>query len=337
MSPDSTAPAASAASAASAVEALAPGAEPGPVQAAGALLWRGDGDELEVLLVHRPKYDDWSWPKGKLDPGELWVGAAVREVLEETGLHCELGVPLPQARYDVGADGTYRPKVVHYWAARVVAGDGDLAHEIDEVAWLPVRAARAQLSYERDRVQLRALVQHARAGTLDTWPLALVRHARSVARRRWKGEDPRRPLDETGREQAAGLVPVLSAFAPRRLLTSDAERCAATVAPFARATSARLLGRHALSEEGFADEPGGAVRLLAKTLARGEATVLCTHRPVLPALLRELARRSSTADVATALTESATAGLVKGEALVAHVAGLGDDARIVAAERHSPR
>jgi 8-oxo-(d)GTP phosphatase len=316
--------------------AVAPEPDPGTVQAAGALLWRGEGEDLEVLLVHRPKYDDWSWPKGKLDLDEPWAGAAVREVLEETGLHCELGVPLPRASYQVGADGSYRPKVVQYWAAREVAGTGELAHEVDEVAWLPVREARSRLHYDRDRVQLKALVRHARAGTLATWPLVLVRHARSVARRRWEGDEPRRPLDDTGREQAAGLVPVLSAFGVRRVLTSDSERCAATVAPFARAVDARLLGRHALSEEGFAHEPDRAVRLLQKTIARGEAALLCTHRPVLPALLRELAGRSASPDLAAALTESAAAGLVKGEALVAHVSGVAERARVVAAERHSP-
>lgn len=313
-----------------------PAVVPGAVRAAGALLWRGEGDELEVLLVHRPKYDDWSWPKGKLDADELWPSAAVREVLEETGLHCRLGVPLPVARYDKLGDAGDRPKVVHYWAAREVAGTGELAHEVDEVAWLPVREARSRLHYPRDRVQLKALVRHARAGTLDTWPLVLVRHARSVARRRWEGAEPRRPLDDIGREQAAGLVPLLSAFGVQRVLTSDSDRCTATVAPFARATGTRLLGRHALSEEGFAEEPGRAVRLLDKTIARGEAAVLCTHRPVLPVLLRELARRSASADLTAALSESAAAGLVKGEALVAHLAGVGERARVVAAERHSP-
>ena len=313
-----------------------PVVDPGVVRAAGALLWRGSGHALEVLLVHRPKYDDWSWPKGKLDPGETWPGAAAREVLEETGLHCELGVPLPQARYDVGADGSYRPKVVHYWAGREVAGDGGLAHEVDEVAWLPVGEARERLHYKRDRVQLKALVEAARSETLDTWPLVLVRHARSVPRRRWEGDDQRRPLDDAGREQAAHLVPVLSAFGVRRVLTSDSERCAATVAPYARATSRTLLGRHSLSEEGFADDPERAVRQLAKVLARTEPAAVCTHRPVLPRLISELAARAATDELSSALGDSAAAGLLKGEVLVAHLTGQGDDARVVAAERHLP-
>lgn len=313
----------------------APEAAPGTVRAAGALLWRTDGDALQVLLVHRPKYDDWSWPKGKLDDDETWPGAAVREVLEETGLHCELGVPLPQAVYEVGAAGATRPKVVQYWAAQQVSGDGDLVHEVDEVAWLDLDAARERLHYRRDREQLKALARKHRGGRLDTWPLVLVRHARTVPRRRWRGDDAQRPLDDAGHDQARRLVPVLQAFGVRRVLTSDAERCAATVAPFARLTGRRLLGRHSLSEEGFADEPDRALRQLSKALARGEASALCTHRPLLPALLRDLAQRADDPLVRTALRDSAAAGLLKGEVLVAHVTGHADAARVVAVERHT--
>ena len=101
------------------VVALPAPVDDGTVRAAGALLWRGRGKQLEVAMVHRPKYDDWSWPKGKLDPGESWAEAAVREVLEETGLHARLGIPLPLARYEVGTSRPYRRKVVQYWAAQV--------------------------------------------------------------------------------------------------------------------------------------------------------------------------------------------------------------------------
>ena len=119
-----------------AVTALPVPVDDGTVRAAGALLWRGHGKKLEVAVVHRPKYDDWSWPKGKLDPGESWAEAAVREVLEETGLHARLGIPLPLARYRVGTTRPYRPKVVQYWAAQVIAKGGDIAQEVDEVRWL---------------------------------------------------------------------------------------------------------------------------------------------------------------------------------------------------------
>ena len=174
----------------------------------------------------------------------------------------------------------------------------------------------------------------ADAGALDSWPLLVVRHASTVPRRAWKGEDSVRPLNEPGKARAAELVPVLAAYQVQRLLTSDSERCAATLAPYARANGLRLRGRHAFSEEGFSQDPKRLTKGLAKLLAKGEPAAICTHRPVLPAVLRSLAERAGSADVAQALRESAGPGLVKGEVLVAHVSGRGEDARVVAVERH---
>nr|WP_284289357.1 NUDIX hydrolase [Angustibacter aerolatus] len=123
------------------------------VRAAGVLPWRRAGDGIEVAVVHRPKYDDWSWPKGKLDDGEPWTAAAVRECLEETGLRVVLGVPLPDASYDVGGAAGTRHKVVRYWAAQVLQQEADLVHEVDEVRWLPPHEAGALLDYRRDLQQ----------------------------------------------------------------------------------------------------------------------------------------------------------------------------------------
>jgi 8-oxo-dGTP diphosphatase len=104
--------------------------------------------EGRIALVHRPKYDDWSLPKGKLDPGEGFEEAALREVEEETGLRCELGRELPTTRY---RDAKGRPKLVRYWEMRPVGGDFRPTSEIDEIRWLPPREAPHLLSYERDR------------------------------------------------------------------------------------------------------------------------------------------------------------------------------------------
>jgi 8-oxo-dGTP pyrophosphatase MutT (NUDIX family) len=109
-----------------------PACSPSVVRAAGVLPWRRKKGRLQVALVHRPRYDDWSWAKGKLDPGEEWPVAAARETDEETGLRVALGVPLPDSRYMLlGRDGTPDEKVVRYWAARVVGGKGRLVNEID--------------------------------------------------------------------------------------------------------------------------------------------------------------------------------------------------------------
>ena len=117
------------------------------IRAAGTVPWRHRAGALEVALVHRPKYDDWSWTKGKLDADELWQVAAVRETLEETGLHVRLGMPLPPTAYRV-LDRTGHPatKQVRYWAATVVGGVGSLENEIDEVVWLDVAGTHDRLA-----------------------------------------------------------------------------------------------------------------------------------------------------------------------------------------------
>jgi 8-oxo-dGTP pyrophosphatase MutT (NUDIX family) len=125
------------------------------VRAAGGVVWRRVDGRLEVLLVHRPRYGDWSLPKGKLDPGESFEQAAVREVTEETGLRCHLGSPLPEVRYD---DRFGRSKVVRYWAMEALADDGFAPNdEVDELRWTDLAEARSALSYERDRAVLEAL------------------------------------------------------------------------------------------------------------------------------------------------------------------------------------
>lgn len=128
----------------------------GPVRAAGGVVWRGDGAGVEILLVHRPRYDDWSMPKGKRDAGETDELCALREVEEETGLRCEPGQELPSVRY---VDHRGRDKVVRWWAMRVVDGAFEPNDEVDEVRWLPAAQARAQLSYDRDRDVLDAFLR----------------------------------------------------------------------------------------------------------------------------------------------------------------------------------
>ncbi|KRE60079.1 NUDIX domain-containing protein [Nostocoides sp. Soil756] len=312
---------------------------PTSIPAAGTLPWRVSEHGLQVAMVHRPRYDDWSWAKGKLDPGEEWAPAAARETYEETGLVVRLGVPLPEARYTVLArDGSPGEKVVRYWAAEVVGGDGRLVNEIDDVAWLDPRTAHDRLDYARDREQLRALVRHHQGGMLRTWPLMLVRHAHAVARSAWTGEDRLRPLDEAGRARAEALAPVLAAYGVRRLVSSPSVRCTATLAPHAAAFGRRLREREALSEEGYAADPTAAVLRLQKIIDRGRPVAVCSHGPVLPALVDALiGLAGGAADPhRDRLVEAAADRLAKGEALVCHVAGAGADARVVAVERHLP-
>ena len=128
--------------------------EKAEVKAAGGVVLRRTPDGPEVALVHRPRYDDWSFPKGKLDAGESWEAGALREVEEETGLHCELLAELATVSYE---DPAGRPKQVRYWLMRRISGELRAAHETDEARWVPLAEAEQVLSYERDREVLRYL------------------------------------------------------------------------------------------------------------------------------------------------------------------------------------
>jgi 8-oxo-dGTP diphosphatase len=309
------------------------------IPAAGTLPWRRHDGRVEVALVHRPKYDDWSWAKGKLDPGERPCVAAARETLEETGLRVRLGLPLPTSVYPVlDPEGAPATKEVNYWAAKVVGGSGDLEHEIDEVRWVDVRTANDLLDYARDREQLLALVRADREGVLKTWPIALVRHAKSRPRGSWKGDDRERPLDAVGHAQAATVAQVLAAYGVERVVSSSSARCVQTIEPYAAGLGLRVKRTSVLSEEGFADDDGPALALFDRVLERGRSAVVCSHGPVLPSLLGVLVKRvAGTDDRAACASEellaAADSGMRKGEVLVAHVNGKGPSARVVAVER----
>ncbi len=310
------------------------------VPAAGTVPWRRRRGALEVALVHRPKYDDWSWAKGKLDPGEEWPVAAARETVEETGLEVHLRAPLPSATYMV-LDRTGEPatKQVRYWASEVVGGHGHLVNEIDEVRWLDVVAAHDRLDYARDREQLRAVVRADAAGRLTTWPLAVVRHARARARGSWKGPDPDRPLDSRGALRAEAIVPLLAAFGIGRLVSSGSARCADTLRPYAASTGLPLRLKDGLSEEGYAADPARSLHHLHRVVERGAPTALCSHGPVLPDLLHDLKSRVDPAadedgSAATTLAAAADDSMEKGEVLVCHLVDTGAAARVVAVERY---
>jgi 8-oxo-dGTP diphosphatase len=241
------------------------------------------GPRGTVLLVHRPKYDDWSFPKGKVDRGEHPTAAAVREVEEETGLRVRLGVPLADQGYGIKV-GTKR---VHYWLGRPI-DDADVSDyqpntEIDEVAWFPVDKARRRLTYEFDVDTLaEALGQHRKTRTL-----VVLRHSDARSRKRWSHDDRHRPLLATGKRQAGRLSPVLAAYDVRRLVSSTSTRCVQTLEPYAAASGSKLRTERRLSEEDASrgavlQVMSGLVDWLEERPATAGGVVVCTHRPVLP-------------------------------------------------------
>lgn len=244
------------------------------MRAAGAVVLRRD----RVLLVHRPAYDDWSFPKGKLDRSELAPVAAVREVGEETGVRIRLGVPLSRQSYPNGRS----TKVVDYWVGRVV-GDPDVSGyvvnaEIDEVDWVPVDKAEKRLSYKRDRVTLR----EALAVGKKTRALVVLRHGKARSRKRWRRDDRDRPLLVDGAKQARAAVPVLAAYGVTRIVSSSSTRCVDTVAPYAEHSGWPVIRTDGLSEEDATEAT--VLEVVDDLLHSGEDAVLCTHRPVLPAV-----------------------------------------------------
>lgn len=251
------------------------------VTAAGAVVTRDGG--REVLLVHRPKYDDWSFPKGKRDPGEHVTATAVREVEEETGLRIALGRPLPPQLYAVAGG---RAKTVHYWVGRV-RGDDDVSRypvndEIDDLRWVKVEEATRILSYLDDI----ALLEHFAEQPRRTWAVAVVRHARALGRKTWTEPDPLRPLTPTGHAQAQAIAPVLASYGLRAVLSSPSIRCVQTIAPYSDLPKIDLALDPGLSEE---DADAASLDRVAKELhATRTPTAICTHRPVLPELLARL-------------------------------------------------
>jgi len=256
------------------------------IVAAGAVVTRPGKNEIEFLLIFRKYRGDWTFPKGKVDPGEHLLTAAVREVREETGFAVLLGVPLPTQTYE--ADGLRKDS--HYWVGQRLAGEFVPNDEVDEIAWLSFEQAKAKLTYKHDQEVLVAA-----ANSIPTIPLIILRHTQSVKRGDWllssnalSEADTSRPLTAVGRMQANSLVGALAAFGVAELHSSDSRRCRDTVGPYATGRSLPVVLEKAVSEERHKDHPERAIARVKELAEIPRALVLCTHRPVLPAVMEAL-------------------------------------------------
>ena len=255
------------------------------VLAAGAVLWRSAGPDVEIALVHRPRYDDWSFPKGKLDTGETMAAGAAREVGEETGFACRLGHLLGEVRYTV-ADGH---KLVRYWCAQALDGTFTPGEETDELRWLRPADAAALLSYAHDVEVLRRFTTVG----LPTGTLVLVRHAKAGSRSQWDGDDDLRPLSGAGREQVDQLTGLLRLFGPDRIITAPPLRCHDTVAPVAELLGLPLTVEPLLGEEEYWSDPPTSLAWLRELGAEPAVTVACSQGEVIPDAVGQLASAST--------------------------------------------
>ena len=264
------------------------------IYAAGAVLWRIENNKLKVALVHRGRYDDWAWAKGKVDPGESLPETAVREIREETGLKVKLGVPLGIQRYRLPNKNL---KEVHYWAAQVsdkaiANSDFEPNEEISQVAWFTPNEAKKRLSYSHDHEQLDALLELHKKHRLETFPVILLRHGKARSRSTWNGKESGRPLLTEGNSQAEALPPILKAFGAKQVFTSPWTRCLSTVAPYAQKKSVKVRTVAAFTEDATAANPALTKTELAEIIDLQKGAVVCTHRPVLPTMIEALEQRA---------------------------------------------
>jgi 8-oxo-(d)GTP phosphatase len=258
------------------------------IAAAGGVVWRPCADaDLEVAVAHRPRYDDWSLPKGKLDRGEHALPAAVREVREETGLEVVVGRRSTSTSYPV-AEGVKR---VDYWVMQAVGGVFEPNAEVDELRWLPPAEAAALCTHEHDR----AVIADLRRDDVPRMPtLLLVRHGHAGSRRDWDGPDDLRPLDGRGRREAARLAEVLPAFAPTTVMSARRTRCEETVRPLAERLGLPVEPLDELGEEEFAADPQAGLAVVERLLAPRPApgvTVVCSQGGAIPSVLLGLGVR----------------------------------------------
>jgi 8-oxo-dGTP diphosphatase len=252
------------------------------IRAAGGVVWRVRRGKVEVALVHRPRYDDWSLPKGKLDDGESELAAAVREVREELGSEVAVSRRITTVVYPVGA----ARKSVTYWVMQHVDGRFVPNGEVDAVEWLSPKQARNRLTYDVER---RVLVDFSSV-PLPESVIILVRHAKAGKRSDWPGEDRLRPLEPSGHAQAITLSAFLQAFAPDRVISAEPTRCVQTVEPIADVLGLDLVVDPAFSDANYEVAPTATETALLSLAKPGHVTVVCSQGVTIPGLIDRVVR-----------------------------------------------
>jgi 8-oxo-dGTP diphosphatase len=254
--------------------------------AAGGVVWRRDIEgEIEVLLVHRPRYDDWSLPKGKLEEGEALISCAYREILEETGLSIKLGPFVGVVEYYV-PDGL---KQVSYWSASLVE-DKSAFHpneEVDQILWLDLDSAAFKATRESDK----EILERFALTPYDSSAMIMLRHAKALERTEWQGEDEDRPLQLVGQLQAKRMHSLYQVFGVDEIHTSDAVRCLDTVAQMAKTLQLTPIITNAVSEYTYKKNKEKSIDYAKDLIKKNKQVVLCSHNPVLPRMMEKLTKK----------------------------------------------
>jgi 8-oxo-dGTP diphosphatase len=252
------------------------------IQAAGAVLWRkSDISQLEIAVIHRPRYDDWSLPKGKVESGESHISAGYREIQEETGYESTFGPEIGTVVYKL--EGA--PKEVRYWAAAATLKTGTPnPQEVDEVLWLEPKKAKEKLSNKDDR----AIVDFFLEFGVDTFPIILLRHAKALKRTEWDGDDGDRPLEHRGQLQAKRLLPIYLPYGISEVHTSDALRCIETIDLMTRLIEKTAIFSADLSEYGYAKDKEAPLDYVQDLMDRGISAIVCSHNPIIPKVVKKL-------------------------------------------------
>jgi broad specificity phosphatase PhoE/8-oxo-dGTP pyrophosphatase MutT (NUDIX family) len=254
-----------------------------PIEASGGIVVRPTADGLRILVVHRQRYDDWTFPKGKNEPGEDSLEAALREVSEETGQRPHPVSVVGETNYSVGGI----PKIIRWYGMRIAEPGPFVPNvEVDEIRWVDPEEAPDLLTYDHDRELLARVDLDA---VLTTGTLYLVRHGAAGDRQSWSGDDTLRPLSRRGEMQAAGLAKTLSDHRIEAVFSSPYVRCVQTVQPLAEAAGLEV-SEHAALAEG---EGGKATRDLLRSLV-GTNAVLCSHGDVIPAVIDWMVKKGMT-------------------------------------------
>ena len=256
------------------------------ISAAGAVVWRKHKDNFtEVAIIHRPKYDDWSFPKGKLEIGESIISCAHREVLEETNLQTEFGPHLGQVEYFT-PDGL---KKVTYWSAKVIAEKPFRTNtEVDQLKWIPITKVIEVLTNETDKEIFDKFVKVK----FNSKPFILLRHAKAITRDEWQGEDDDRPLSSSGQNQAMRLLSTYQVFNIDQIHSSDAVRCYDTVKSMAKGLDIKLEVSSKLSENTYKKDKEKAFDYVSELIKEDKSILICSHNPILPKMLNKLTKKS---------------------------------------------